>query len=193
MDDMPHREAGVTALIGRIAWVRSCGAIMDDDRRYLMLRADVLMGIFHELPLEVRHAALEAFATSVRKHGGQSARVYFDAGGARPERLLEAIIAYSPELGWGHWHIDARCDEAIEVTVENSPFAEGFGHSPDPVCHAIVGMLQAVGPMIFGQPVVVSETGCAAQAGIDRCSFRVVRTAASAHPLASATTEREGP
>lgn len=180
-------------MIGRMAWIRSCGAIMDDDRRYLMLRADVLMGIFHELPLEVRHAALEAFAASVKKYGGESARAYFDASEAQPERLLEAIVAYSPELGWGRWHIDARSDEAIEVIVENSPFAEGFGHSPDPVCHAIVGMLQAVGPMIFGRPVVVIETGCAAQADIDRCSFRVVRTAASVHPLGSVATEREGP
>lgn len=164
---------GADALIERMKWVAARGAIMDEDRRYLMLRADVLMGLFREMPAALRAPALQAFAASVRKHGGGSAKAYFEATGHRPLALVETIARYSPELGWGRWHVEARGSDAIEVTVENSPFAEGFGPSPDPVCHAIVGMLQAVGALAFGRPASVVETCCAAQEGVDRCTFRV--------------------
>lgn len=177
MTDTPGRRTQVPDLLGRMAWVASRGAIMDGDRRYLMLRADALMGIFRELPPDVRRPAMEAFAASIRKHGGRSAQAYFDEQGARPEALIETITAYSPALGWGSWQIAARTAEGFDVTVESSPFAEGFGHSSDPVCHPIVGMLQAVGAIVYGQPVMVVETACAAQSGIDRCRFRVALTA----------------
>lgn len=163
---------------------------MDGERRYLMLRADVLMGIFREMPAELRRPALEAFAASVGKYGGRSAKAYFEAGGNRPEEFLETIVRYSRELGWGCWRVDARGDEAIEVTVENSPFAQGFGIGPDPVCHAIVGMLQAVGTIVFGRPASVVETCCAAQKGVDRCAFHVVPGAARPDAGASPTEER---
>ncbi|MCL4181928.1 MAG: 4-vinyl reductase [Burkholderiaceae bacterium] len=171
-------------------WVAPRGAIMDGDRRYLMLRADVLMGIFREMPAELRGPAMEAFAASVGKHGGRSAKAYLEAGGNRPQELLETIARYSRELGWGCWRVIAHDGEAIEVTVENSPFAEGFGPAPDPVCHAIVGMLQAVGTLVFGQPASVVEACCAAQQGVDRCIFRVVPAAARVDADASRAEER---
>lgn len=150
---------------------------MDGDRRYLMMRADVLMGLFREMPAELRLPAMQALAASVRKRGGGSAKAYFEATGHQPQALVDTIARYSRELGWGCWHVEASGADAIEVTVEDSPFAEGFGPSADPVCHAIVGMLQAVGTIVFGQPASVVETCCAAQEGVDRCAFRVVPAA----------------
>lgn len=152
---------------------------MDGDRRYVMLRADVLMGIFREMEPELRRSAMEAFAASVSRYGGRSAQAYFDAADRQPERLLETIAGYSRELGWGRWRIDACNSETIDVTVDSSPFVEGFGSSPDPICHAIVGMLRAVGTIVLGRPVTAVETGCAAQQGIGRCTFRVIRATAS--------------
>ncbi|MBN9463890.1 MAG: 4-vinyl reductase [Burkholderiales bacterium] len=161
-------------------WIDSRGAIMDGDRRYLMMRADVLMGLFREMPAELRRPAMQALAASVRKRGGGSAKAYFEATGHQPQALVDTIARYSRELGWGCWHVEASSGDAIEVTVEDSPFAEGFGPSPDPVCHAIVGMLQAVGTIVFGRPASVVESCCAAQEGIDRCAFRVVPAAGDA-------------
>lgn len=177
MADTRHHRLDAGTLIARMEWVAPCGAIMDGDRRYLMLRADVLMGLFHEMPAELRHRAMQAFATSVRKHGGRSVQAYFEAAGTQPKQFLDTIVQYSEELGWGRWRVGAHGSEAIEITVEHSPFAEGFGPSPDPVCHAIVGMLQAVGTIVFGRPASVVETCCAAQEGVDRCVFRVVPAA----------------
>lgn len=180
MNDTHHRRPDAGVLIQRMKWVDSRGAIMDGERRYLMLRADVLMGLFREMPAELRGPAMQALAASVRKHGGRSAQTYLAEAGSRPEALIDTIARYSRELGWGCWHVGARSGKAIEVTTEHSPFAEGFGPSPDPVCHAIAGMLQAVGTIVFGQPASVVETCCAAQEGVDRCVFRVVPAAARA-------------
>lgn len=180
-------------MIEQMTWIASRGSIMDGDRRYLMLRADLLMGLLRELPPDARRPAMEAFATSVRKHGGQLARAYFDACGARPAALLETITRHSPELGWGHWHMDAHSDDAIEVTVDSSPFAEGFGASPDPVCYAIVGMPQAVGSIVYGRPVIVVETGSAVPEGVDRCSFQAMPVSAGGNDGAPLAGEREAP
>jgi predicted hydrocarbon binding protein len=181
MNDAPPRTpADGGELVERMQWVGERGAIMDGERRYLMLRADVLMGLFHEMPAEMRRAALLALASSVRKHGGRSAQAYLEEAGSRPERLLDTIVRYSPQLGWGRWHVGARGGGAIDVTVENSPFAAGYGPSPEPVCYAIVGMLQAVGTFVLGRPASVVETCCAAQEGAHHCVFHVAPTSADA-------------
>lgn len=153
---------------------------MDGERRYLMLRADVLMGLFREISEELRRPALLALAASVRKHGGRSAEAYLAEPGSRAERLLDTIVRYSPQLGWGRWQVDAHGGEVIDVRVEHSPFAAGFGPSLEPVCYAIVGMLQAVGTIVFGRTVSVVETCCAAQEDVHHCAFRVAPAAAGA-------------
>ncbi len=179
ISDAPQRPSADTGgLIERMRWVGARGAILDGERRYLMLRADVLMGLFREMPEGLRRPAMLALAASVRKNGGRSAQAYLAEAGSSPERLLDTIVRYSPELGWGRWHVGAR-GESIEVTVESSPFAEGFGPSAEPVCYAIVGMLQAVGTFVFGRAASVIETCCAAQEGARHCVFRVAPTAAA--------------
>ncbi len=179
-DTSPPPPPDADSLIERMQWIGARGAIMDGERRYVMLRADVLMGIFREMSEELRRPALLALAASVRNHGGRSAEAYLAEPGSRAEWLLDTIVRYSPQLGWGRWHVGAHGGEVIDVRVEHSPFAAGFGPSPEPVCYAIVGMLQAVGTIVFGRTAAVVETCCAAQEGVHHCAFRVVPAAADA-------------
>ena len=58
----------------------------------------------------------------------------------------------------------------IRLEVRNSPFAAGFGPSPNPVCHAIVGMVRAVSGLIFDAPVTATEIQCTAT-GAPTCRF----------------------
>ena len=44
------------------------GAVLDTTRRYVLLRTDVLMGLFDELPDPARSEALRAFGRSVARH-----------------------------------------------------------------------------------------------------------------------------
>ena len=134
------------------------------------------MGIVAELPEAMQGEMLMAFARSITKAGGGSARAYRAAGAAEPAQLVATIEATAPQLGWGKW--DLRLGEGrLDLTVRNSPFAAGHGPSATPVCHPILGMLRAVGPMTLACDVMATEISCAAQ-GHAECRFEVVALAA---------------
>jgi predicted hydrocarbon binding protein len=163
----------VTNFRDRLTYDSERGEHRDGDIRYMMIRPDALMGMIAELPEEMRPLALEAFARSIRNFGGRSARSYQAAGAADTAALLGVIEETAPQLGWGHWQLE-RTATGIALTVENSPFAAGAGHSPYPVCAPIRGMLTAIGEMVLGEPVAVAETTCAAT-GAPCCRFAVKR------------------
>lgn len=151
------------------------GELRDGDFRYMLIRADTLMGIFRTLPQAERAAALDAFKAAVVEYGSRSARSYqAKLASEDRRRLFDVIAATAPQLGWGRWRfIDAG--DGLTVEVDNSPFAAGHGPSDTPVCHAIAGMLTASGTLALGGPVSAVETRCAAQAGAGPCRFEVAR------------------
>ncbi|MEM8853639.1 MAG: V4R domain-containing protein [Pseudomonadota bacterium] len=147
----------------------SAGAYYDGSIRYMMIRPDALMGLFARLDEDARQAALEALAHSITEHGGRSARSYVNPD--EIDALTTIIAETAPQLGWGVWRFEPASEDALTVHVENSPFAEGAAFA-GAVCHPIVGMLRAVGAMVFGKPCDVHEVHCAND-GADRCHFRV--------------------
>ncbi|MBJ3778882.1 hypothetical protein [Acuticoccus mangrovi] len=144
------------------------GAYLDGDIRYMMIRPDALMGLFARLDPPARAAALEALGASITEHGGRSAATY-----VTPERVSELvaiIAATAPELGWGVWRFVPE-GRGMRLVVTNSPFAAGATFE-GPACHAIVGMLRAVGAMIYGPGATAAETACAnGREGADECHF----------------------
>lgn len=157
----------------RLVFDAEQGEYRDSGIRYMMIRPDALMGILAELPEAMRPQMLAAFARSITRHGGKSAQAYRAAGAVAPAQMVATISETAPELGWGKW--DLRLGEGrLDLVVRNSPFAAGHGPSAYPVCHPIIGMLGAVGPMVLGGVVRVAETQCAAM-GHDVCHFEVVR------------------
>lgn len=167
------------SLRNRMTWDTANGQILDDTRRYVMIRNDVLMGIFSRLDAKAAAQALGAFETSVMESGGQSARAYFDALSNDVNRLLDTMVAFSAELGWGVWSF-SRNGTALELSVRNSPFAAGHPKpSAGPVCHPIVGMLRTVGELVFDNRVEVRETQCCChEVHGDVCRFSI----AAVHP-----------
>ncbi len=166
------------------------GQILDQDRRYLMLRADVLMGLFAELEPAPRAQALRALGRSVQRHGAGSVQAYARllAGGtegaapsapsapsasslsrasvesAAARALLGDMAAAAATLGWGVWEFEPD-GTGLRLTVRNSPFAaaaRGLGLQGEPVCHAIAGMAEALAQALWSAPAEVSEC-CAAQ------------------------------
>lgn len=162
----------------RLVFDAAAGEYRDGAIRYMMIRPDALMGILAELPEAMRPQVLEAFARSITRAGGNSARSYQSAGAASPEQLVATIAATAPELGWGIWKLSLG-HQRLDLDVRNSPFAAGIGTSDTPVCHPIKGMLAAIGPMILGSAVTVTETRCAAMSGGEgNCRFEVTALAA---------------
>ena len=146
------------------------GQVLDESRRYMLMRPEALMGMFRRLDNETRQKALDALATSVIEMGGDSARAYKAHGGGDVDALLSTVANTAPDLGWGVWSFNGETD-GIELAVRNSPFAAGYGSASQPVCHAIAGMVSAVGRMVLDcDDVVARETECVA-CGAPVCRF----------------------
>lgn len=157
------------SLKDRLAFDALAGTVHDGPRRYLLMRSDVLMGMFRRLPSESREQALQAFAASVAEHGADSIRAYFRQVGEDPQALLAATAQAAADLGWGAWRFAAG-ERRLGLSVESSPFAAGHGESGAPVCAPIAGMLAAVASVATGIECEAVELRCAA-CGAPRCEF----------------------
>jgi predicted hydrocarbon binding protein len=146
----------------RLAW-SDAGGIHDGDIRYLLLRADSLMGLFKRLDPGVRMQAFNAFAESLAENGRKSIEARMLRQNLSPAELYDDLARSSgSHLGWGAWTYRRISLQRFEVDVANSPFAQGYGPAEHPVCFPIVGMLTAIGQLVLGTPVQVAETTCAA-------------------------------
>jgi hypothetical protein len=164
----------MAALHERLVFDTARGAVLDAERRYVLLRADVLMGLFARLDGAAREAALAAFGHSVADNGADSVRAYCAAVGAAA--LPAMIEGAAASLGWGRWHLDlARVDDAIApalgLAVENSPFAAAAPPATPHACHAIAGMLEVVAGALWSRAAEAHETHCAAASGETTCRF----------------------
>ena len=145
--------------LDRVAVNTDDGEILDGDCRYVMLRADVLMGAIRNVPEEQRKGVLQALAEATFEGGSESLQSYADELGDDHEAL-----------GWGAWHFEKLSDTVIKLSVRNSPFADGFGFSKSPVCAPIVGLLCAMAERVFGRAAAVAERNCTT-CGSDECTF----------------------
>ena len=167
----------MTSLFDRLQHDLLAGAIHDADRRYILMRADVLMGILHELPAAMQGAVQAAMAASTHKNGGESLKAYLDTVGRA--QLQQTVIDSAAALGWGQWHITAS-EQGLELEVGNSPFAQGHGPSSLSVCGPINGILHSLATTLLGGEVTVTEHHCAAQHG-GTCRFSARKHQPSIH------------
>ena len=146
------------------------GEWRDGETRYILLRQDSLMGLFHRLSPSARDEALAALAAAVAEAGGRSAERYRSTTTGGTLALLDVVAETAADLGWGVWTFARPSGDELHLNVANSPFAAGFGPSPAPVCAAIAGMVGAVATMILGRPAAAKETDCVAT-GAACCRF----------------------
>lgn len=156
----------------RIVFDQAQGQIMDDTRRYMLIRPEALMGIFTRLPHADAAMAMQALMASVYQQGSDSAKAYQRMSEGDGATLLRTVERTAPDLGWGRWTFDLK-PRRLTLSVANSPFAQGYGPSKLPVCHAITGMLRAVAGIVFERPVLAEEKACAAM-GAPICLFEAV-------------------
>jgi len=163
-----------TPLHERLDFDVAGGEIRDGPRRYVVLRADVLMGLFDRLPTAEREQALQALGASVKRFGGDSVRAYLSEAGSGG--LLQRMEQASASLGWGTWRLEDRADVLL-LTVDNSPFAAATQSTSGSACHAITGMLSAVASALWSADVTARELRCACEEPRSdrRCLFEVRR------------------
>lgn len=151
------------SIIKKMSWDEENGQILDGDRRYVLIRNDVLMGVFDQLEPAARQVALDSFKESVGVYGLNSVLAYWKEINQDADKLLDSMITISAQLGWGVWSLTSKSGEKIEIEVENSPFAAGSSTQNKSVCYPIIGIMQAMGELIFNKSVEVKENQCVAQ------------------------------
>jgi len=161
----------------RLVFETSRGQVMDGDRRYVLMRADVLMGVFGLLPDPLRSQALASLTASVFKYGSASVRAYADPTDPDSSKLFAAVATGASSLGWGVWEFSIH-ERSWELTVLNSPFAAA-SDMRRPACAAIVGMLRAVCEHAWQAACIAEEVDCCAVASSNdgqgqTCRFRAV-------------------
>lgn len=159
----------------RLQYDAEAGTYHDNGMRYIFIKPEAFMGVALEMPEDQRPAVFEAMVRTIMLNGGKSAQSYKAAGARDPHALIEVICQTAGQLGWGKWSYELG-DETLTVTVEGSPFAEGFGPSQEPVCAPIRGMLTVVSSMMFDTATEVTERSCAAM-GAPACEFVAQATA----------------
>lgn len=155
----------MAALHERLRFDTARGEVLDDDRRYVLLRADVLMGLFASLPADTCRQALEAFGASAFAQGSASVRAYaqtLPAGEA--QTLFQVVGDGASSLGWGVWRYEHGPDGS-RLLVHNSPFARHAPVGATPCCTPIAGIFRAVCEQAWGQTAIVQESSCAANRG----------------------------
>ncbi len=154
-------------------FAESEGGLWDDGIRYLMVRHDVLAGLFERLEPDLRRTALKAFRQSVYEHGRKSIEAYRENQSGGEETLLRSIEQTAAQLGWGVWSFRDGLEDDLELKVSNSPFARGLRPADDPVCSPIEGMTAAIAEVIHGGRYRSREITCSAVDGGKECRFRV--------------------
>lgn len=164
------------SILKRMNWDEGKGQILDQDRRYVLLRADVLMGLFDQLEgTTERRKALEAFQQSVTLYGSNSVEAYWGEIDHDADRLLNSMMTISAQLGWGVWSLLNRSNNSIKLEVFNSPFAMSTSIKGQTVCYPIKGIMLAMGKLIFNGEVKVVEDKCAVQKqGDTSCFFTIM-------------------
>lgn len=163
----------MTPLEQRLVFDLEAGEVRDADRRYLLMRPDVLMGALARLDPQDRSRVLEALADSAAENGGKSVRAYLAELGGKPDDLFEMTSSAAAALGWGRWAFESE-PGSVRLTVHNSPFAAGFGPCAQPVCAPISGVLRSVVESMLHGPILVTERSCVAQ-GAGACRFVATR------------------
>jgi predicted hydrocarbon binding protein len=173
-------------LARRLHFDAATGSVSDEDRRYLLLRADVMMGMFRNLPLDLRAGALNALRASVHEFGGRSVAAYLQQLNGDRVALLPALQEAAADLGWGAWTLRLEDDgdaQRLALEVANSPFASAYGDADAPVCAPIGGMLEAIAEVVLGAASHVQEVRCAACAAGRCCRFEARRVSAAARGM----------
>ena len=159
-------------LYDRISRDPSMGDLRDGNTRLFLMRADAFMDAFRRLDEDARYSMFSAFAQSIAEHSGQSVKHYrHELGPAAREIFLNSAVNMAADMGWGGWAFGPSTPGEMTLDVANSPFVEGHGVSEAPICEPILGMIEALGGIIFSVDPVVEEVECAAVTGGDTCFF----------------------
>jgi predicted hydrocarbon binding protein len=150
------------------------GSLTLQSARYVLMPPAILMELQKNLEAAHGREAAQFFVEAGLGEGTALAGRYRDVFGYPPDQVLGAVSFMLSEAGWGAFSVEILSLEGRELVfkVLESPFADVYGPSIQPVCHLVLGLLQGVGMALFDAETTGMEVQCAAK-GDTCCRFVV--------------------
>ncbi len=150
------------------------GSLSVQSARYVLMPPTLLMEIQKSLEGTHGREAADFFIEAGVGEGAALAGRFRDVFGYPPDQVLGAVAFMLSESGWGTFTVEMMNMEGRELVfkVAESPFADVYGPSIQPVCHMVQGVLRGVGLAVFDAETTGMEVQCAAK-GDTCCRFVV--------------------
>jgi predicted hydrocarbon binding protein len=161
-------------LLDSIEYDPERGSLSLQRARYVLTPPSLLMEIQKNVEGEHGRDAAAFFIEAGVGEGASLAGRFRDVFGYPPEQVLSSVAFLLSESGWGVFSVEMMNLEGRELVfkVLESPFAEIYGPSIQPVCHIVQGLLRGVGLALFDAETTGMEVQCAAK-GDTCCRFVV--------------------
>lgn len=178
---------GDNRLLAGLVFDPDRGELLLSNTRYLLIRPETVMTFQREAEAAFGDVVGRILFQGGCRGGRLSAETFGRGDGRQGEAIALFMADMGTQLGWGRLRI-SRCsleDGTLEVEVDNSVFAQGYGTASQPVCHLIGGVFAGVAEVIFQSPVEGMEETCLAR-GDRRCRF-IFRAVGKGHHRADST------
>ncbi len=167
-------EEAINQLLGSLTYEAERGALSLSSARYVMLSPALFVELQKRVEAHLPQQVANIMTETAEGDGAFLASRYRDVFGYPPEQVLTAVSYMLSESGWGAMSVEMAHFEGEELVfkVLDSPFAEVYGPSIQPICYTLLGVLRGVAMTLFDKPAEGGEVQCAAK-GDDCCRFVV--------------------
>ena len=167
-------ELAQNQLLGSLTYEAERGALSLATARYVMLSPTLFVELQKSVESHLPDQVADIMTQSAEGDGAFLASRYRDTFGYPPDQVLTTVTYMLSEAGWGGMTLEMANLEGRELVfkVVDSPFAEVYGPSTQPVCYTLLGVLRGVAMTLFDQPAGGTEVQCAAK-GDSCCRFVV--------------------
>jgi predicted hydrocarbon binding protein len=165
------------SILDELKYDFASGALKYKDVRYLLIRPETIVGFQKAIEQHSPTAVRDAFFQGGYQGGYLSAKKYKEIHNLSDSETIEFMMTMGAEIGWGHFKLDEYdfAKKKLQISVENSAFAEAYGDSDEGVCHLISGVLSGLATILFSRNCTASEIECMAR-GDHHCVFRISAT-----------------
>lgn len=167
-------DDSVNQLLGSLTYEAERGALSLSTARYVMLSPAMFVELQKSVESHLPQNVAEIMTETAEGDGAFLASRYRDAFGYPADQVLSAVSYMLTESGWGAMSVEMAHFEGEELVfkVLDSPFAEVYGPSTQPVCYTLLGVLRGVAMTLFDKPATGAEVQCLAK-GDSCCRFVV--------------------
>jgi len=165
-------EESVNQLLGSLTYDAERGALSLSNTRYLMLSPAIFVELQKSVEAHLPQEVADIMTQTAEGDGAFLASRYSDVFGYPPDQVLSAVSFMLSESGWGGMSVEMAHFEGEELVfkVLDSPFAEVYGPSTQPICYTLLGVLRGVAMTLFDKLVDGAEVQCTAK-GDSSCRF----------------------